>query len=178
MKKLDLGCGKDKEENAIGLDHVDYQGVDVVFDLEKTKDEELQFEDNSFDEVYAYDVLEHIEHLVPLVKEIHRILKKGGKLFAISPYYTCRTAYTDPTHVRYFTENTMKFFDSTSKFYSTAGAFGDLDFDVTVKKIRGFQHRGGGRYLKNKWLRRLAYIVIHPLSFWKTIELEMILEKR
>ncbi len=41
---------------------------------------QLPFEDNFFDIAVSFDVFEHIENDVKAVSEVHRVLKKGGKL--------------------------------------------------------------------------------------------------
>jgi SAM-dependent methyltransferase len=41
---------------------------------------ELKFENDSFDAVFANDVLCHIPNRAALLKEIHRVLKRGGRM--------------------------------------------------------------------------------------------------
>jgi len=43
--------------------------------------EVLPFQDESFDAVFAYAVLEHVNNLDKIMKEIYRVLKKNGILF-------------------------------------------------------------------------------------------------
>ncbi len=54
---IDLGCGPNKVQGAIGVDRVALPGVDVVHDLEITP---YPFPDNKFDEAHIYHVLEHM----------------------------------------------------------------------------------------------------------------------
>jgi predicted SAM-dependent methyltransferase len=70
---LDIGCGKNKTPGAIGLDSRPFPGVDIVADLEG----KLPIPDNTYDVVYANQVLEHVYDLVGLMHELHRILKPG-----------------------------------------------------------------------------------------------------
>lgn len=62
----------------------------------------LAFEDASFDGVIAKDVLEHVDDPAALVRELRRVLRPGGVVFASSPDAQ-RSAWDDYTHVRPFT---------------------------------------------------------------------------
>jgi len=106
MKKLNLGCGNDIKKGWINLDIAALEGIDVVHDLSKLP---LPFEDNSIDEVLCQDVLEHLEY-IDLLKDIHRILKKGGLLKARIPHFTSRNNFIDPTHKKTFSFQTFQFF--------------------------------------------------------------------
>jgi SAM-dependent methyltransferase len=105
MKILDIGCGLNKQKVSnqkdvvIGLDAVKVSGIDVVWNLEKTP---LPFKKNEFDVVYAKHVLEHVENVVPLIKDIHRIIKPGGKLVISVPHFTWSFAFWDLTHKHFF----------------------------------------------------------------------------
>lgn len=50
-------------------------------DFKFYKGQKLPFEDCSFDSVFAYAVLEHVDNLQLTLSELNRILKKGGNLF-------------------------------------------------------------------------------------------------
>lgn len=53
--KLDLGCGKNKQPGALGVDVTRYEGqTDLLCDVTH-----LPFRDNSFDSVVGFDVIEH-----------------------------------------------------------------------------------------------------------------------
>ena len=47
----------------------------------------LPFKDDSFDIITLWNVVEHIENLDFYLKEIERVLKKGGKIFILAPNY-------------------------------------------------------------------------------------------
>ncbi len=49
--------------------------------------EKTDFPDNSFDVCVMNDVFEHLARPEAVLKEVHRILKKGGKVFINSPPY-------------------------------------------------------------------------------------------
>jgi SAM-dependent methyltransferase len=121
-KILDIGCGKHKAvPEAIGLDVVKLEGVDVVHDLNKFP---YPFKAASFDEIYAFMVLEHVEDLVKVMQELHRILKPEGLLHVKVPYYLSTAAFQDPTHKNFFTEKTFQYFTSDCELcYYSKGHF-------------------------------------------------------
>jgi len=105
-KKLNLGCGIDIKEGWINLDSINIPGVDVVHNIEKFP---LPFVDKEFDEILAQDVLEHVDY-IPVLKDLHRILKKGGVLRIRTPHFTSKNNFIDPTHRRLFSVSTWDFF--------------------------------------------------------------------
>src|SRR5271167_442461 len=105
--KINLGCGSDIRPDYINADIALLPGVDVLLDLSRVP---LPFADQSVDEVFCKDVIEHIVPLPPLLKEIHRVLKAGGKAEFHVPHFTCDTMFEDPTHKNFFACSTFKFF--------------------------------------------------------------------
>jgi SAM-dependent methyltransferase len=107
-------------------------GVDVVYDLENVP---LPFKDEQFDEIRCDAVLEHIEY-IPVLKDLFRILKKGGKIRIRVPHFTSRNNYRDPTHKKLFSIDTFDFFveKQTDKDYCF-----DFHFSkITYRKIKFF----------------------------------------
>ena len=98
-KLLDVGCGdgyitelitKNKKLESYGVDIVDSniekarkRGIAVKkCDLQN---EDLPFEDNSFELVFAGEILEHLSVPENMINEIHRVLKKDGIFIATVP---------------------------------------------------------------------------------------------
>lgn len=107
---LDLGCGS----AWLGRYYDDYTGLDASDEavaaaaergftvIKGSVDERLPFEDASFDGVVAKDLLEHVTDPGAVVREIRRVLKPGGRVFASSPDAQ-KWFWNDYTHVRPFT---------------------------------------------------------------------------
>lgn len=51
--------------------------------------EECNFEDSSFDVIYAWHVIEHVPDMSRFLNEVHRILKPGGLFFFGTENYRC-----------------------------------------------------------------------------------------
>jgi SAM-dependent methyltransferase len=47
--------------------------------------ENLPFRDNHFDVITSYDVFEHVADLAKTLEECHRVLRPGGRLYAVFP---------------------------------------------------------------------------------------------
>jgi ubiquinone/menaquinone biosynthesis C-methylase UbiE len=92
---LDVGCGHsatflraaaDQIESGVGVDFkVKPMRVQNIQTLQLKLAEALPFEAASFDVVTMLAVLEHIEHEKPILQEVHRVLKPGGKLVLTVP---------------------------------------------------------------------------------------------
>lgn len=92
-KVLDFGCGSkpykhlfDGCDSYIGLDtqnsghNHQKSKVDVYFDGVK-----IPFPDDTFDAVVSFQVLEHLADSKFMLSEIHRVLKKSGRLLITAP---------------------------------------------------------------------------------------------
>jgi ubiquinone/menaquinone biosynthesis C-methylase UbiE len=104
--RLNLGCGTDIREGWINLDVAALPGVDVRHDLQ---DLPLPFADECFSEILCKDILEHLEY-IPLLKDLHRILKPGGVVEIIVPHFSSINSVIDPTHCKLFSASTFDFF--------------------------------------------------------------------
>lgn len=122
-KELLIGCGsrrtkiislpgRDKWEDVSTLDINSDHNPDVVWDLEKMP---YPFKSNSFDEIHAYEVLEHIgdqgdwRKFFEQFSEFWRILRPGGFLMATVPSLTSPWLWSDPSHRRVIAPGTLTF---------------------------------------------------------------------
>lgn len=102
---LDLGCGAQKQyPGNIGVELFPTPEVNVLTDLSGA----LPFADDSADRVFLIHILEHLVDFLPLVDEVHRVLRPGGMAFVLSPWWRYVNAVADPTHVRLLDVQTIK----------------------------------------------------------------------
>jgi Methyltransferase domain len=75
----------------------------------------LPFLSDSFDEIHAYEVLEHIgrqgDHLKFFAQftEFWRVMKPGGLMYATVPHWQGLWAWGDPSHSRIISRGTLTF---------------------------------------------------------------------
>ncbi len=106
-KILHLGCGSSKRPGAVGVDVLPLPGVDVVHNLNSFP---YPFADGEFDLVIAEHILEHLDNLVVVTEEIHRILRPGGRLEIICPHFSSADTFTDITHRHFITSRSFDYF--------------------------------------------------------------------
>ena len=97
--RLNIGCGRQPLAGAVNLDVSDRVGADVVHDLNCTP---WPFPADTFEEVHAYDVLEHLHDVVRTLEEIHRICRRGATVHVTVPHFSSANAFTDVTHRHWF----------------------------------------------------------------------------
>jgi len=136
-KELLLGCGSRTEkdmyvgssifENVVRLDSNKDHSPDVLWDL---REHPLPFKDEEFDEIHAYQVLEHLanqgdyEFFFSEFTEYWRILKPSGLFFASVPNGVW--TWGDPSHRRCITKETLTFLDQS--MYEQVGITSMSDF--------------------------------------------------
>lgn len=128
LKIVNLGCGNKKEEGEIGVDIIPSPQVDIVADLNRYP---LPFEDNSIDIVKSSHVFEHLDNLILLMEEIHRMLKPEGILEFTVPHVSNIEFFRDPTHKHSFTLGTMDYFVKNKKPI----AYTSIEFEYIERKL-------------------------------------------
>lgn len=167
MKILDVGCGANKYEGAIGLDNNPRTAADVIHDLGEIP---YPFPDNEFDLIVSNHVVEHVPDVMAFIGELHRIAKPGAKIRLLTPHYTNPDWPNDPTHRNHINSYTFNTFIAGREVF-------DFYTDVQLKPLRTYvsllslwkalgiefivnldQKAGSMRFLRKFWEQYLSYI--------------------
>lgn len=134
-----MGCGWDIREGFVNADSRPLDGVDVVCDFSRFP---WPFVDDTFVAVKAVHVIEHLPDTLRVMEELHRVTASGARIEIEVPHYKHSNAYKDPTHVRFFTEETFDYFGKNERSYYTAARF------RVESVVKGYD------YHIDKWIRR------------------------
>jgi SAM-dependent methyltransferase len=167
MKILDVGCGTNKFEGAIGLDNNPKTAADVIHDL---GDLPYPFADDEFDLIVSHHVIEHVPDVMAFVTELYRITRPGGRIRLLTPHYTNPDWANDPTHRNHFNSYSFNTFMPNRQVF-------DFYTDVQLNPVTTYvsllslwkalglefvvnldQKAGSMRFLRKFWEHYLSYI--------------------
>jgi len=135
---LDIGCGRRKIPGALGIDRDSSSDADIVHDLNCFP---YPFEDSFFDFINIDNVLEHLEDVVRVMEEVHRIGRPGSVVRIVVPYFRSKWAYTDPTHRHFFTSSSFNYFEPGNPYHERYH-YSNVHF--RIRKIIYDEHITGG----------------------------------
>ena len=136
----------------------------------------IGFADESFDYVISFQVIEHIKRDIDFVKEVSRVLRKGGK-FIVSTPNAPMSLTRNPWHIREYTEQQLR--DLLSADFSSIEAYGVNGNDKimqyyeqnrrSVERIMRFdilalQHR------LPRWILQIPYDIMNRLNRRRLLE--------
>lgn len=121
LVKLNLGCAGFKKEGYINVDWLPELKPDVVHDLNMVP---YPFDESSVDLIESSHSLEHLDRPFMIMKEMHRILKPGGRLIIKVPHFSRGMAHAEHTHG--FDVTFPLYFDAR---FGKSGYFG-VDFEL------------------------------------------------
>ncbi|MBI1817186.1 MAG: class I SAM-dependent methyltransferase [Deltaproteobacteria bacterium] len=164
---LDVGCGRSKRAGAIGVDLFPVAGVDVVADADRPP---LPFRDDTFDEVNASHIIEHVQSLPDFMGEIHRVARPGALVCIATPHFSWIASWTDPTHRWHLSTRTFMYFtEGHFSAHYTHARYRCVSLTVSMPRVwrrLGLQillnlenrHRGF-RFVRKFWEEYLAFII-------------------
>ncbi len=143
--KLHLGCGKTILDGWVNLDCVALPGVDVVADLDECATRPLPFEDNTFGEILASHLLEHIRQPLPMMQELYRVARPNAKATFVLPYGSSDDACEDPTHVRQYFLQSFGYFSQPYYWRADYGYRGDWLTRKIILRVSANDYAGQNR---------------------------------
>lgn len=132
--ELLLGCGESRIKKLARPGHHEWSGLvtlditdrhkpDVVHDIASVP---LPFDDNTFDEIHAYEVMEHVgqqgdwRFFFEQWSDLWRILKPDGVFHGTSPHWSSPWAWGDPGHTRIISAECLTYL-SQAEYESQVG---------------------------------------------------------
>ena len=129
----------------------------------------LPFEDESFDYVVSFQVIEHVRRDKDFVKEVRRVLRKGGK-FIVSTPNSPMSLTRNPWHVREYTAEEFKALLSEFSDVEALGVAGNERVWDYYEKNRASVHRIMHfdilrmQWWLPRWVLQLPYDVMNRLN--------------
>ena len=146
--KLNLGSGRDIRSGFVNVDRARLPGVDLVCDFTRFP---WPFRDNTIDEVLAIHLVEHLPDTIRVMEEMYRMTRPGAIVTIEVPHYKHSNAYKDPTHVRFFTEESFDYFGGNERSYYTHARF-------RVAKVEKVYEYHVDRYVRRTFPRILPWV--------------------
>lgn len=106
--RLNLGCGHKAVEGYVGVDIGEARAAEVKADVGALL---RRLPDASVAALYTRHFLEHVAppDLLPLLAQMDRVLRPGGRLRVIVPHFSNPFFYSDPTHRQAFGVHTFSY---------------------------------------------------------------------
>jgi len=176
---LHLGCGRQKPAGHYGVDCNPRSLADARFDLDVVP---WPLPSDHFQTVICPAIIEHLRNFYGVFEEIWRVSRPGARVTIDVPHYSDLAAFTDPTHVHFFTTRSFDVLAGGDKWaYYTAARFRPVRLHVTflsLWRVLGWQwlvnlaiRRRPLRFIRNFWEQYLCFVVRAKSM---TIELEVV----
>ena len=142
--KLNIGCGEKILDGWTNIDKYPCDDGVTYGDIERG----LTFPDSTVDEILLDNVIEHLQSIPDVMREAHRLLRKGGKIYIYTPHYTSHSSWRDPTHLHHLSYFSFDMFCKQRNSHYLGGAI----FKVVQKKLSF----GGGISILGRLIFKLS----------------------
>ena len=136
----------------------------------------ISFPDESFDYVISFQVIEHIKRDKDFIKEVSRVLRKGGK-FIVSTPNAPMSLTRNPWHIREYTEQQLR--DLLASDFSSIEAYG-VNGNEKIMKYYEQNRRSVERIMRfdildlqhrlPRWILQIPYDVMNRLNRRRLLE--------
>lgn len=135
---LNLGCGNDYLPGALNVDYYAAH-VDLRHDLNRLP---YPFPDNQFDEIRCMNIIEHLDDVIKVMTELHRIGRVGSVITIRVPHFRSACLYEDLTHKHGFAWRSFDIFLTNSGLYGeySVARFEFISRAYTPYKIQWLYH--------------------------------------
>ena len=162
--KLNLGAGYIRKPGYKNVDIRWQTKPDFLIDLEKPHCLK-RFKKNSIDEIFTSSFLEHVKNYEGLMSEIYRVCKPNARVIINVPHVGNQSSFCDPTHVRYFTENSMAYLDKATIGSDQQPITVPYDFKIEAVDFQVFDEYKGMSVKKVFENSRKYWNVIKKITF-------------
>ena len=129
---LNVGAGNDIKDGWVNHDLYKHRDeIDLWFDLNQFPYPDA---DETYEEVSAWDVLEHLDYPIKVMNEIHRILKKDGIFTAKCCGWQNPNYWVDLTHKHAFDIRSMDYLDPTTELGERYGYYTNRKWKILNKR--------------------------------------------
>ena len=168
---LHLGPGPHSLPGAISADINPAVRPNFVWDLNQRP---WPFADDSFEQVIAINVLEHLKDFLGAMAEIHRISKAGAVTSILVPHFSSAAAFVDPTHRQLFSARSCDYFIPGTELESEYGFYVTYRFLLQRQRVHLFgalRYIPGAEWIANQapafWENYLCQILRGGGVFWQ-----------
>jgi SAM-dependent methyltransferase len=128
---LHMGPGRE-ERFGVAVDNLRSVQPDVLVDLNRAP---YPFRENTFDAVYAFSVIEHLDNFFGVFGELHRILKPGGFVALLTPHFSDDASYIDPSHRLHLSMRSFDYFIEGTDLFSSFGFYSSTRFRIRERLL-------------------------------------------
>jgi SAM-dependent methyltransferase len=153
---LEIGSGKSKIPGTITIDINSEVKPNIVHDLNQFP---WPINDNEYDTILMFSIIEHLAEPIKVFEECHRILKPSGRIYLITPHFSDSASYVDPTHKWHFSARSFDYFIKGSQLEESYGFYTNIRFTLIKRfiSLRGIYNKIPG----------LQWLVNNNFELWE-----------